>query len=297
MQDTLDTTVLRLRLTEIVRSINHPAAPELLGALLQSPETFKAIAKDKECRDLLAQIATFFKDAEARYFAFRTIQKGLDNFGREGRKDKPALSLHGVKGNFLWCQKRCAQLFGSDKYAIREESLFELMDLSSRELLNAKFGPNLLNSDSLKGVVISYSVKGVQLVSKCTPVYYNNGSSSSRFGILVRTRLSRKPSTAPSDSYSPLPTSNSFLDSALKSEPPLTPSFLTLTDSELLQTPLSELRRDLLTPSPMLWNEKGDMGEELRLTTFSITPLLSSADELNGEKRQKMMENIREFMA
>jgi hypothetical protein len=47
----------------------------------------------------------------------------------------------------------------------------------------------------------------------------------------------------------------------------------------------------------MLWNEKGDMGEELRLTTFSITPLLSSADELNGEKRQKMMENIREFMA
>lgn len=296
MQDTQDTAVLRLRLTEILRSVNNPEAPQRLEALIRSPETFRAIAKDKECRDLLTQIAAFFKDAEARYLAFRTIQTGLEGFGRDETRGKPAISLHNVKGNFLWCQKRCARLFNLDIHSLRDQNLFELMDSLSRERLYAKFGPHLFNSDHMNGVVISYSVGEMRLVSKCTPVYYNNGRSSSRFGIHVLTRPSRKPNITVVDAYSAVSTTQSFLDSALKSEPPLTPSFLTLTDSDLLQTPLSDLRRGLFTPSPRLWS-KPDLSEDLPLTSFSITPLLSSVGEPIGEKRQKMMENIREFMA
>ena len=293
MQDTVDTAALRLRLTEILRSVNNPAAPQCLNTLIQSPETLKAISKDKECRDLLAQIATFFKDAEARYLAFCTIQTSLQGFGRDEARAKSATSLHTVKGNFLWCQKRCARLFNSDIHSLRDQNLFELMDSASRERLLVKFGPHLLSSDCLNAVVISYSVGDARLVSKCTPVYYNNGRSSSRFGILVLTRASRKSNLHLSDSFPAVSTTPSFLDSALKSEPPLTPSFLTLTDSDLLQTPLSDLRRGLFTPSQ--WN-KPDC-EELRLTAFSITPLLSSGDEQVGEKRQKMVDSIREFMA
>ena len=298
MADTQDTASLRLRLKEILYSVNNPSAPNLLSLLLASPSIFSAISSDQECRDLLSQIATYFQDAEPRYFAFCTIQKALGSPSISIRQVKSAgLSLHSIKGNFLWCQKKCAVFYGRDKYEIRDQCLFDLMDKHSRERIFMKFGPNLLDMEQRKEVVINYTVEDVNLVSKCVLVYYSTGTHASRFGILLRTRKSRKADLALlSPSYPPLQDGCGFIDSALKSDPPLTPSFLTLTDSELLQTPLSEFHKGLRTPSPSFWtSNKHDLGDELRLTSFSITPLLSSADEPNCEKRQKMMTDIREF--
>ena len=290
----MDTTSLRTQLTEVLRSVNDHRAPFLLDPILRSRDTLQTLLADRPCRDLLAQIATFFQDAEPRYHSLRLIQQAFSDFEKEDARKKTAKSLHDVKGNFLWCQEKCAGLFQTDVHTLREENLFDLMDTESQNKLFAKFGPHLMSPDELKSVVISFIVKGVRLVSRCTPVYYNNCVSSSRFGIFVQTRKSSRREFVYRDNCLPS-SAGSFIDSALMAEVQLTPGFLTLTGSDLLRTPLSDLRRTLATPSPAgLWQRTTmDTGEELRLTAFSITPLLSSEEPLL-EKRQKTRE-IREF--
>lgn len=284
--DIMDTASLRGRLSDVVRLVHLPDSPLLLEPLVRCPEIFQAMASDIVCRDYLGQILASYQEAELKYRLLRVIQKGLNDYDSASAHRRLGKSLHDISGRFLWSQRKCGELFQMENSELQHYNLFELMDAESQSDIYEAYGAQLIDAENLRSVVISYFVRGIRLVSRCTPVYYSNGASNSRFGIFVETRRSGK---------SNMPKGRSFSPKSFEScEQPGTPSFLAT--EELYPTHL-ELKRTLCTPSPK-WQsikvEDSDCKNEV-FTAFSITPLLS-ADEGAPEKDRRSLD-IREFSA
>lgn len=187
----MDTESLRAQLAEALASVQHPRSPLLLEPLLRNPDILQTMVSDLICRDILHQIAASYQAAEPRYRMLRLIQQGLSHYYKAQTRRRIGKSLHDIKGNFVWAQRKCGELFQRDTETLSLCNLFELMDVESQHKIYETYGRQLISAEDLSSVVIGYRVGGMRLVSRCTPVYYSTGSGDSRFGIFVETRKSR----------------------------------------------------------------------------------------------------------
>lgn len=219
----MDTLQVEGQLREVLAALSDPTAIEVLEQLLKSSSTALVLFRDRQCRSLLTQIEARLRPESCRYDLSRAIREALQQVMTKEEFNRPGKSLHTLEGTFLWTKGKCSSLFQTSKEALLQVNIFALMDAASLSRLYCRYGRHILDLTNMKSRTISYEVKGLLLVSKCTPVFYTDGQLPPRLGIFLQTRRSNRPlhSFSPSRLQSLYP----FLSPSFFTQSPATPLF------------------------------------------------------------------------
>jgi len=245
----MDTLQVEVKLREILAGLCDSKAIEALEQLLKSSSAALVLFRDRQCRSLLTQIEARLRPESLKYELSRDIRAGLHRIMTREEFNRPGKSLHTLEGTFLWTKGKCSSLFQTSKEALLQANIFALMDASSLSRLYCRYGRHILDLTSMKSRTISYEVKGVLLVSKCTPVFYTDGQLPPRLGIFLQTRRSKRlqySSFSPSRLQSLYP----FLSPSFFTQSPATPLFRDVPKSPF-STPLDAFASPLVKQSPL----------------------------------------------
>lgn len=218
----MDTLELEDRLRRILAGLDELETIEGLDQVLRSSP--QALFRSRQCRSLLLQIEGKLRFEAVRYELGRDIREGLHQVMTSREFNRPGKSLHTLEGTFLWTKDKCHSLFQCSKESLLQANLFALMEPHSVSRLYCRYGRHVLDLANMQSRTISYEVKGVLLVSKCTPVFYTDGELPPRLGVFLQTRRSRRVPKLP---FSPtqLKSAYPFLSPSFFSQSPATPHF------------------------------------------------------------------------
>lgn len=247
----MDTVEIEEKLREILTGLSDSKALDALDQLLKSSNTALPLFRDRQCRSLLCQIEAKLQPEGLKYDICRDIRLNLHQIMTHEDLNRPVKSLHTLEGTFLWTKGKCSSLFQTSKEALLQANLFALMSAASISRFYCRYGRHILDLNNMKSRTISYEVKGVLLVSKCTPVFYTDGQLPPRLGVFLQTRRSHR--MLPS-SFSPsrLQALYPFLSSSFFTQSPATPHFPGVPKSHF-STPLDAFASPVLkqSSSPM----------------------------------------------
>ena len=243
----MDTLEIEGKLREILAGLSDSKAIDALDQLLKSSTASLPLFRDRQCRSLLSQIEEKLRPESLKYELCRDIRVGLHQVMTNEELNRPGKSLHTLEGTFLWTKGKCSSLFQTSKEALLQANLFTLMSAASISRFYCRYGRHILDLSNMKSRTISYEVKGVLLVSKCTPVFYTDGQLPPRLGVFLQTRRSRRMLQS---SFSPsrLQTLYPFLSPSFFIQSPATPHFPGVPKSQF-STPLDAFASPVLKQS------------------------------------------------
>ena len=222
----MDTVSLSCQLTDILSELDQSSALEALDSLLKGSQSCRDLFEEKETRLLLSKIEARLLPEVLRYELAREIREKIHAFLIKAEENKPGKSLHSLQGAFLWVKGNCASLFQTPKEVLLQSSLFDLMAPSSVSHLYSRYGAQMLNVNTMASRTLTYEVKGVLLVSRCTPAFYTDGSFNPKLGVFVETRRSKRLKPLPLFSPRRLQSLYPLLQPGFFLQSPATPLFL-----------------------------------------------------------------------
>ncbi|CAG9318094.1 unnamed protein product [Blepharisma stoltei] len=186
----MEISEIEAQLKEIFANITKDSYLLRLQRILTSEETVKLIKSYPSAKNLLDMIYENLQKSLLPSSLYSLILSLSSHIPRYQAEIGRARSIHDLKGNFLWYEQGCKELFNSPNKTLKRLNLFHLMDTRSKRYLYMKHGKYLLQDTKQKVITYMLSDRKTTLSSRVTMIIYSY-EGKNKEALLFETRKSK----------------------------------------------------------------------------------------------------------